>query len=209
MDLNRRVKNRIEKYQPKGGLDQTAKIIFAITGINHLPVQEHCARVALLSEAIAKELKKDELAAFFGGLLHDVGKITQPHDFFDGHNISQEEYEEVKKHALAGFEILKESHLFVALCAGLHHGMYYKGYGLTIKDFPKDWHMGTVKKILELSAIVGICDFVDAFTHRTTKLKDGSDQKAPDLKGMLCAKYPDDIHIIDIALKKNKELGFV
>lgn len=212
MNLDTRIKKKIENYDAQGGLDKTAKVLYNLTGINHQQVKEHNARVALLAEAVAKKLKKDPLYSFFAGLLHDTGKITQPHDLFDGHDISQEEYEEVKKHALAGFVAMKDSHLAVAICAGCHHAMAHGGYGMKIKDFPKelhDVHLGTIFLFLETSLIIAVCDFVDAFTHRKTKIKDGSDDKAPDLKNMLCAKYPNAKLIIDIALKKNKELGFV
>jgi len=209
MDLDLEIDERIKQYQPKGNLEQTAEIILAFSGINHSPVKAHCQRVALLTEATAIELGKDAKAAFFAGLLHDSGKIIQPHFLFDGHNISAEEYEEVKKHVFAGFTALKKHHLFVALCAGMHHAVFHNGYGLKTEVFPQNWHMGTVKKILEISAIISVCDFIDAFCQRTTTIKDGSDQKAPDLKGMLYKKYPEDHQTIDIALKKNHELGFV
>ena len=209
MNLDTKINKKIRNYQPKGNLDKTAEIILAFSSVNHPQVKSHCQRVGLLAEATALELGKDAKAAFFAGLLHDSGKITQPHFLFDGHNISAEEYEEVKKHVFAGFTALKKHHLFVALCAGLHHALFLNGYGLKTGIFPKKWHMGTVKKILEISAIISVCDFVDAFCQRTTTIKDGSDQAAPDLKGMLYAKYPEDHRTIDIVLRKNKELGFV
>jgi len=208
MKLDTKVRRKIDQYSPQGGLDQTAKIVLSIAGINHPQVKNHKQRVALLAEAVAQKLGKDTNAAFFGGILHDLGKITQPHNLFDGHNITAEEYEQVKHHVIDGFNALKDHHLFIAFCAGLHHSVFFNGYGLTAKDFPKEWHMGTVKKVLEISAIISICDFIDAFTHRKTKLKDGSDKKAPDLKSMLYQKFPEDHKTIDIALKKNKELGF-
>ncbi|MCX6744643.1 MAG: HD domain-containing protein [Candidatus Parcubacteria bacterium] len=202
------VEAKIKQYQPKNGLDRTAEIILAFCGINHPLVKDHNQRVSLLAEAVAHVQGKDTKAAFFAGLLHDAGKLTENAELFDGHDISQAEYEKVKDHALAGFKALRKHHQFVALCAGYHHAMCFHGYGLTADAFPKEWHMGTVKKILEISAILAVCDFIDAFTHRKTKIKDGSDQAAPDLKGMLYAKYPDDHAIIDIALAKNIELGF-
>ena len=208
IELDRIVAEKIKQYQPKNGLDRTAEIILAFCGINHPMVKKHNQHVALLAEAVAIAMGKDAKAAFFAGLLHDAGKLTQNAELFDGHDISQAEYDKVKDHARAGFEALKKHHQFVALCAGYHHAMCFHGYGLKADAFPKDWHMGTVKKILEISAIIAVCDFIDAFTQRKTKIKDGSDQVAPDLKGMLYAKYPDDHAIIDIALAKNIELGF-
>jgi putative nucleotidyltransferase with HDIG domain len=106
MDISSQVLEKIKQYHPKGGLDHTAKLVLALTGIKHQLVKEHIERVALLAEAVAIELKKDVRATFFAGLLHDIGKLILPYYLFDGRDISQEEYEEVKQHALAGFESL-------------------------------------------------------------------------------------------------------
>ncbi len=208
MKLEMKVQKRINKYNPAGGLDQTANVLLALCGVNHCQVKEHNERVALTAEEVAIALGKDPKAAFFAALLHDIGKITQPHPLFDGHDISQTEYLEVKMHAIAGFDALKDYHLFTALCAGLHHSLFENGYGLKTDVFPKNWHMGTVKKILEISMIISICDFIDAFSQRKTKIKDGSDKNAKSLKEMLYEKYPEDHKTIDIALTKYKKLGF-
>jgi len=124
--------------------------------------------------------------------------------FLDGHNISAEEYAKVKEHAIAGFRALRGLHAFTALCAGLHHNLYKAGYGLTLEDFPKDWSLATIKKVLEISAVISVCDFIDAFTHRATKILDGS--AGPDLRTMLVQKYPDDVLIVDLALMANEEM---
>lgn len=199
-DLDAKIKERIVEYKPQGGLDHTAKIFLALCRVNHRLVVGHAERVALLSEEVAKKKKKDPKAAFFGGLLHDTGKLILPPELFDGHNISADEYERIKTHAVNGFLALKEFHLFTALCASLHHAMYAHGYGLTKDDFPKDFDWATMKKVLEISAIISVCDFVDAFKTRNTKILDGSDT-APDLKGMLQAKYPNDLEVIDDVLE--------
>lgn len=207
MKMDNSVNRKIERYSPEGGLNQTAKVILALASINHPEVKGHLERVALLSEAVARELKKDEKAAFFGGLLHDTGKLILPHSLFDGHDISVEEYAEVKSHAVACFEALKGLHLFTALCGGFHHNLYKAGYGLAVKDFPRKWSPATVKKVLEISAIISVCDFTDAFINRQTKIKDGSDDKSGDLKEMLMQKYPDDVQIIEAALMAQKNIS--
>lgn len=197
---------KITEYKPKGGLDHTAKFFLALCDINHDSTKGHVERVALLSEATAKVLRKDTKAAFFGGLLHDVGKLVLPATLFDGHDINSEEYSRVKSHAQAGYKALEKFHLFVAFCAGFHHNLYKAGYGLSMEVFPKSWSPATVKKVLEISTIISICDFVDAFTHRKTKIKDGSDQGQPEpnLKDMLYSKYPGDLMVVDTVLKANK-----
>lgn len=199
------VNAKVDAYNPRGGLSQTAKFFLALISINHGETREHCERVALLAEAVAERMKKDKKAAFFAGLLHDTGKLVLPAPLFDGHNISAAEYAHVKEHAIAGFRALRGLHSFTALCAGLHHNLYKAGYGLTLSDFPKEWSMATIKKVLEISAIISICDFIDAFTHRATKILDGP--KGPDLRTMLVEKYSDDETIVDLALRANEEMG--
>jgi len=199
------VNEKIETYNPRGGLAQTAKFFLALVGINHGETREHCERVALLAEVVAERMKKDKKAAFFAGLLHDTGKLVLPATLFEGHNISAEEYAQVKEHAVAGFRALRGLHSFTALCAGLHHNLYKAGYGLTLEDFPKEWGLATIKKVLDISAIISICDFIDAFTHRATKILDGS--SGPDLRTMMTQKYPDDELLVDLALMANKKLG--
>lgn len=202
MSTSSTVQKKIKQYKPKGGLDHSARFFLALCDINHGSTKQHVENVALLAESTAKALRKDAKAAFFAGIFHDIGKLVLSSNLFDGHNVDANEYEEIKTHAQAGFKALENFHLFVALCAGLHHNLYKKGYGLTVDVFPKEWSPATVKKVLEISAIISICDFVDAFINRETKIKDGSDQGSKCLRDMLYDKYPDDHHVIDVVLKE-------
>ncbi len=207
MSLSYRIRNRIGKYQPEGGLDQTARLVLNLLSQRHEKVLMHVEGVALLTEEVCRLLKMDAKAGFFAALLHDTGKLVLPYDLFDGRNITAEEYAEVKSHALAGFNSLADHHLFISLCAGVHHNMYKHGYGLEMSDFPTDWSPATIKKVLDISAVVSICDFIDAYTHRETKIKDGSDSKSKSLRDMLREKYPNDHNVIDVALKAQKQLN--
>ena len=207
MNHSRLVQKKIIAYNPKGELAQTAKFFLAMSEVNHAPTKDHVERVALLAEKTAKRLRKDAKAAFFAGLLHDVGKIILPANLFDGHNVNEEEYVHIKTHALAGFKALKKLHLFTALCAGLHHNLYKAGYGVGLDVFPEDWSPATIKKVLDISTIISICDFVDAFMNRKTEIKDGSDAgvEKPDLKTMLYAKYSNDLAVVDVVLSCVKQ----
>lgn len=201
--LRKTIKKKIRSYAPKGGIDQTALFFLNLCSIRHQNVEGHCERVALAAEAVAKKLGKDAKATFFAGIFHDVGKLTLPADLFSGREITDEEYVEIKTHARAAFLALQNQHMFVALCAGLHHAMYRNGYGLTIRDFPKEFSPATAKKILEISTIISICDFIDAYRYRKSGIRDGSDASTPDLKQMLYAKYPCDQLAINLALSQS------
>lgn len=207
MEISDIVLRKIDGYKFKGGLDQTAKLFLKLASMYHQKVKEHSERVALLSEEIAIRTGKDPKPAFIGALMHDNAKILLPYDLFDDRNISEEEYQKIKKHPVKGFEILKDFHEFTAMCAGLHHALYESGYGLTLKDFPPDWDLELVKKALDISVIISIADFIDAFTHRKTSIKDGSDKGSLRLEEMLKAKYPNDHQAVEVALKVQKELN--
>jgi len=147
------VQEKITAYQPKGGLIQSSRLFLALAGINHESTKNHVENVALLAEAVAISLKKDAKAAFFAGLLHDIAKITLPAPLFDGHNITPEEYAQIKKHAQDGFNALMKLHLFTSLCAGLHHNLYKSGYGVTMEDFPKKLNELRLKLLSQLSVM--------------------------------------------------------
>lgn len=207
-NIERLVLKKTKGYHPLGHLDFTVRLILIISGIFHKLVKIHLERVALLSERTAEILGEDMKAAFFSGITHDVGKIALSFKLFDGHNINAKEYLKVKSHAVIGFQILMKLHYeFIAVCAGLHHELYEFGYGITTDDIPKKWSTVKVKKVFKISTIVSICDFIDAFTHRATKIMDGSDKKSSNLLEMLIAKYPNDIPAVHAALQASKELN--
>lgn len=196
-DIDTIILTKVYRFRPKGEINHTIKLFLSLLSMMHKTTKEHLMRVALLAEATAEKSNKDSKAAFLGGLLHDFGKLMLPHHLFDGHEISSEEYDKIKNHSLMGFKVLKEFHLFSALCAGLHHNLYVNGYGIGMNDFPKDWPPALVKKVLEISTIISICDFIDAYNTRGTKIKDGS---GGELKELLYEKYPNDQNIVDTAL---------
>jgi putative nucleotidyltransferase with HDIG domain len=204
MSLNEYITKKIFDYKPKNGLEYVATFFINISSIKHGNVTNHVERVSLLSEVVAEKLNFDMKLAFFDGLLHDVGKIVLPSELFDDRVISQEEYDEIKKHTIYGSEILS-NYLFLRLCCGLHHAVYHDGYGLTTEDLPKNIGIDNIKKILIISTIVSICDFIDAFTHRTTKIKTSNET---DLKKLLYEKYPNDINIVDIALNEYPNIKY-
>lgn len=201
------IMRRMVKYGCNEKITNSSKLIISLLRTHSKEVWGHCQRVALLSEKTAEILGKDKKAAFFAGLLHDLGKIFVRKELFRGQDITDEEYKEVKEHALKGYTSLKNIHLFTALCCGLHHAVGENGYGLNSKNLPHKMKPSTLKKVLDISTIVSICDFIDAFCNRKTKIKDGNnsnDAKKPYLKKLLSKKFPDDKTIIYTTLKVMK-----
>jgi putative nucleotidyltransferase with HDIG domain len=172
-----------------------------LLGVLHPLVRQHCIRVALCSARTAHKLNKDAKAAYLGGIFHDIGKVLLDHDLFSGRNINSEEYKKVREHVTLGREALKSTMMFTSLCCGLHHAMAVGGgYGLKVSDIPAALSPRTVKKVLEISEIVSICDFIDAATTRKTDFKDKKNEETS-LQEMLLARFPESELLIDTALE--------
>ncbi|TFE03804.1 HD-GYP domain-containing protein [Jeotgalibacillus salarius] len=121
----------------------------------------HSYNVTLYTLAIAKELKlpvKQLEQIGLGAMLHDIGKsmIEESVLMKDG-PLTEEEFEEIKKHTVHGFEVLKNLHnvsLLTAHCAFQHHErLNGSGYPRGIKS--EDIH--PYAKILAVADVFDAC----------------------------------------------------
>jgi putative nucleotidyltransferase with HDIG domain len=174
--------------------------------VHHQGVCIHILNTAMLSEMIASQLGADVKAAYLGGLLHDVGKFLLPQEYFDGHDISPEEYEIVQQHAMLSFKLLKPELLFSALIAGMHHVHGTRGYGISQKDVP-DVNAIILQRATDVATIVSIADYIEAATHRKTWIFNGSG--ANTLHERLLGEFPSNGNIIDVALQCAEKIGFI
>jgi putative nucleotidyltransferase with HDIG domain len=122
----------------------------------------HSLNVTMYTLAIGMKLnlpEKDLEILGLGAILHDVGKMKIPEQILlKPDRLSQEEYEEIKKHAEEGFQILRKIptvSLVVAHCAYQHHErLDGSGYPRGIKD----------KEIHFFGKIIAVADVFDAVT---------------------------------------------
>ena len=97
----------------------------------------HSARVAAYSQEIAKRAgysKQRQNAVYMAGLLHDVGKIGVSNAIINKPDrLTDEEYEQIKRHPAVGAEILSNIPEMPLLAVGArwHHERY--------KVYPKPW----------------------------------------------------------------------
>lgn len=122
----------------------------------------HSLNVTMYSLVIGTKLglNKSQLDLLgLGALLHDVGKMIVPNRILDKpERLTDEEYELIKQHTTAGYEILKEVpniHTDVAICALQHHERM-DGSGYPKGILGKDMHL--------YSKIIAISDVFDAVT---------------------------------------------
>lgn len=122
----------------------------------------HSLNVALLCSLLASWLGMDELQrrlVTYCGLLHDIGKSKIPPEILNKPNsLTQKEFEEIKKHPVAGYKILEKNIAIskdIALGVLMHHEREDgSGYPLGIQS----------DKIHYFAKIVAVADIYDAMT---------------------------------------------
>ncbi len=121
----------------------------------------HSIRVALYSRQIAREAHLPNQTCdqvYFAALLHDVGKIGVPLEIINKvGKLTDEEYEEIKKHPVLGYQILSsiQQAPYLAEGARYHHERYdVRGYPDGVKgvDIPV------------IARIIAVADAYDAMT---------------------------------------------
>lgn len=121
----------------------------------------HCLNVALIARMLGEwvGLEKDDLETLtLAGLLHDIGKCMIPKEILEKPSkLTPAEYDEVKKHARYGAEILEKQPLDqrVIRAALMHHERCDgSGYPMGLED----------KDIDDFAQIIAIADVYDAMT---------------------------------------------
>jgi len=126
---------------------------------------EHVKRVALYSKLIAKKagLNEEEQNMIFNAApFHDIGKVSIPDNILlKPAKLTEEEFETMKKHTIAGYDILKNSkskYLIKGSIIALSHHEKYDGTG-----YPQGLKGNEIP--LE-GRIVAISDVFDALTSQ-------------------------------------------
>lgn len=123
---------------------------------------KHCLRVSMLSASVSAELGlslDESKEVVLAGLLHDIGKSNIDHEIIrKPGKLTDEEFAEIKRHPLIGFNILKKSGCYSAnvMSGVLFHQEKYDGSGYPT-GIARD-------KIPLIARILTVCDVFDALT---------------------------------------------
>ena len=143
--------------------NETFEAIAKAVDINDPYTAGHSRRVALYSKMIAECLgyPEDKLEEIYcAGLIHDVGKIGIDNQIINKQGkLTDTEYDEIKKHPIMGYDILKKISIrgHFAYGAKWHHERIDgKGYpdGLKGDELP------------EIAKIIAVADAYDAMTSK-------------------------------------------
>lgn len=135
----------------------------------------HAQRVAIFAQILAQELgvpeeewENVELSA----LLHDIGKIGVPEEILNKPaKVTEEEYEEIKKHPDYGVKILAPlEHMEKVVPGIVYHHERWDG-----KGYPRGLQGDAIPL---LARIVAVCDALDAMTSTRAYRKALPDEEA-------------------------------
>jgi putative two-component system response regulator len=178
VELRARVYNsaRVKRYNEQ--LEDTDTILFTLANVVEGKdgyTNGHLQRIEKLTESFCRRLGLSEQAqkiVRYGGLLHDIGKITVHDSILNKPGkLTPEEYEAMKLHTVSGFNIvspLRMGHQVGPIIRGHHERWDGGGYpdGLSGADIP----LG--------ARIVKICDVFDALTTDRSYRKKLPNQEA-------------------------------
>lgn len=123
----------------------------------------HSRRVALYAKMIAcrMDFSADEIdEIYYAGLIHDVGKLGIDNTIINKNGkLTDEEFEEIKRHPMLGYDILKDISVQGKFAEGAkchHERIDGKGYPNGLKG----------DEISMLSKIIAVADAYDAMTSR-------------------------------------------
>ena len=128
----------------------------------------HSQRVAEYSKAIAQKMgytKKQLQEVYFIALMHDIGKIGVPDAVINKTDrLTDEEFAEIKKHPVKGYDILKQINELPGISEGArwHHERWDgRGYPDGLKE----------TNIPEIARIIAVADAYDAMTSNRSYRK--------------------------------------
>ena len=162
--------------------------------------EKHSKRVKAVAIKIAKAMhlsqhQIDDISTL--GLLHDIGKIIVPGEILEKPSrLTEDEYEEIKKHPAIGYRMLTATNEFASIAEGVlsHHERWDgRGYpnGIKGEDIPIE------------SRIIGISDAYDAMISSRPYRKDGMSLEQARQELLNCAGTQFDPEIVNLIINEH------
>ena len=161
-----RVRNKFTELRIAHKNRQEIMILLSVLWLKDPETYDHSLRVGLLSSEIGRVMHLDQKALFYGGLMHDLGKIlTDLHTLQKKFGWTLADTEEMKAHPVDSYRILRGKFDFTADTVLWHHQFQPNRYPETLPELLHPYSMGT-KLVIQLHGrVITIADTFDAL-HR-------------------------------------------
>lgn len=173
-----------------------------ILWLKHRPTYEHSIRVGALCLRAAQTLGMNSRALFWGGTLHDIGKIlVDPRVLQKSSSFSQKDYAAVRPHVIFGYRMFQRVHPYTAELVARHHRFQLHPYPKRLPKPVVPWPRRTLKKIEKEARLLALMDFYDALTRRRNTRFIGNTKVGGQLRKILYDNNPDVSAQIDQLIK--------
>ncbi len=168
LTLEQELQNAFDEIEIAPDQRHSLTTILNMVKLADVPTYEHMIRCGLLGIKVAKFTHiVDPKALFYADLLHDAGKLlSDPASLKKTEGFGAEDMQEMKKHPVDGYRLLRGIHDFSARILLYHHKYVGEGYPEQIPQSCIDFSEGSAVNIRFYARIVGLIDFNDAMMHR-------------------------------------------
>jgi putative nucleotidyltransferase with HDIG domain len=186
---------QLQKEISESSYLDTVKILIDFLDRKDQYTKRHCARVTKFAVVIGQALElsdMDLLSLELAALLHDIGKLVVPNTIINKEGrLTIEEYEMVKIHPIAGYELIEDiSFLDVSRNILLQHHERVDG-----KGYP----LGLNEELIDVrSKILSIADAYDAMTSSRPYRKEGLSMEEAICQLEHCRGSQFDTNIVDV-----------
>jgi len=166
----------------------------------------HSIRVALKGKEIAKSgvypITSNPKIMLFGGCLHDVGKTSINTELLKkDKNFSSKDMEEMRKHPIEGYELLKNNNYFSAIICLYHHYFSKDSYPSDSEIMKLEMKLGAkgLNLAKEYAKVIGVIDDYDAMSRKNDKFSPGKPEilSAARRKEKLLENHPQSMALIN------------
>jgi response regulator RpfG family c-di-GMP phosphodiesterase len=163
---------------------------------------QHSVRVGLKGKEVAEFTHIVEpKGLFYPGLLHDVGKSkSDPNSLKKKMGFGPKDKEELDKHVLDGYLLLKGIHDFSAMVLLYHHYFSGDAYPEIVPDPLAKFSKGSKASIIYYARLLSVIDFYDSITYRENDKFSPGNPRLPsrdEAKSILIKSIPDQKYFIN------------
>lgn len=173
-----------------------------ILRLKHRPTYEHSIRVGVLCLRAAQTFGMNSRALFWGGTLHDIGKILVDSRVLQkSRSFSQKDYTAVRPHVIFGYRMLQRVYPYTAELVARHHRFQPHPYPKQLPKPAVPWPKRIMEKIEQEARLLSLMDFYDALTRRHNVRFAGNIKVGGQLRKIFYDNNPDMSAQIDQLIK--------
>lgn len=180
----------VEELEVSGHIRQKIQRPLAKLDVHHAPTAAHCRRVGVLAARIGQQIGLPPKPLFYGGSLHDRGKLLVARELLDKKKIwTPEDARALRNHPIDGYNMTMADGMVVT--AGLvvrHHTFQPHKYPAVVPEAPPY----LPESFMRMARMVALADYYDA-AHRNDS---AGNLSGPEIQQKILAHNQDEAAVV-------------